>query len=526
MWNKQDTIFWTQIESFLTEKNHDNYKKISLEDKKRIDHVFRITFFGIFQFELFKGKTIQSISPETVQEILSYLIKNYQELSCIVYHYQKKEIFFDVQNAEDVAKISNIFENLVVPYINEYSFIDVEKYSFQNNSKILLLLQMAFKNKWDINCKDDLGNITNSQIYPLLITLLIMDITNLDKMYTRIKTFFTKENIMKVIISGRELSFKETEHINNLLSLIQDDEDFHQFLVQFKKDIWEEMETEVRFKLVYQLSRFTSIFLKEKISSLVNQESELETWDLFYNYAPILLGVKTINTSKISNEKSLFLLPFLDKDFNSDFIYKHLKKFKPEINQEFNYQQLFNFSNSLMACNSFIRLICALNKDCPIISDFLIDNNKLALVDTLKLFEPSNQGGYKSNISWSDFEIPFISKFDLKEQFNDLKIFEDKNNVFCNMFKNLSLMLALNPEIINKFDYSFSEIVKYYILCFGPYENSKNIFTKEIFEELKIKLKNIILAYEKEYNTEPLNPKFKESFYLLYRLIIFKKSTK
>jgi|GEM_PF-857590 len=87
----------------------------------------------------------------------------------------------------------------------------------------------------------------------------------------------------------------------------------------------------------------------------------------------------------------------------------------------------------------------------------------------------------------------------------------------------ISFLISLEPKIVKEMDYSLEEIIKYYLICFGPYQSDGLAFQKSDIKELNSAIKKL----DKQLNIEQYskqNDDYYSTFYLINKLLAFKKN--
>lgn len=80
--------------------------------------------------------------------------------------------------------------------------------------------------------------VYHSLVYPLFLTMLIIDITNENQMFNNIKKIYTKQNILNALKTGRPLSPNEYNYFKSHIDILEYDEEWNTFLLNFKNENW------------------------------------------------------------------------------------------------------------------------------------------------------------------------------------------------------------------------------------------------------------------------------------------------
>lgn len=544
MYKKQDSNFWWAINNYV--KDDSTYQKLSNQDKLIIEQSFRIAYYGLFQYQLYTGKELTSIESSNIQELSDYIVKNYDRLFKTVYKDLKNEV--DLHAEEQCKKFQTLLEKIIFPYINDYSFVSKESLTITSDLIATILMQLCFKNRYDINLENEnaLDKLYFSSIYPFLLTVLIADPTNPQTIYQNIKQVFNKENINAALNTGRTLSESEKEYIAPLLDTLESTEDFQTMLLSFNEEHWSNLDQNARFKNLYQLSKYANILLKENMHSLDQMDSENEINELLHNYLEIILkseaeclvaptmepeGETTLGEDETATFQTLkfastnFLYPISTKDFNAQTIANYYETVPKNGRLKFSIKKLETFINGILYAVSYVRLIYQAAKDSPPMETLFIERKKLALVNSLKLFEQDQENHFQSTSHYLDnMDEIFLTAAELK---SILAENSKKNNDITKQLKEvlrtISFLISLEPQIVKEMDYSLEEIIKYYLICLGPYQNDRSAFEKGDIKALS----GLIKKLNKQLNLEKYlaeNDDYYSTFYLINKLLTFKKN--
>jgi len=201
-----------------------------------IEQIFRITYYGLFQYQLYTGKELTSIESSNIQELSDYILKNYSLLFRTVYKDSENKVDLKVNNQS--IRTQQLLEKIIFPYINDHSFVSKDDLAIDGDLIFMILMQLCFKNRYDINLenKNTPDKPYFSSLYPFLLTLLIVNPTTPELIYQNINQVFNKENIHAALISGRVLSESEKTFVAPLLDTLASDEDFQAMLFSFNED--------------------------------------------------------------------------------------------------------------------------------------------------------------------------------------------------------------------------------------------------------------------------------------------------
>jgi hypothetical protein len=241
---------------------------------------------------------------------------------------------------------------------------------------------------------------------------------------------------------------------------------------------------------------------------------------------------ETFSFEQKNNFNAQFLLPWSIKDFDPRAIENFYTKMK--VKAEFSLDKIYKMMDISLYVSSYMRLLTLLKDDSKLLENFFIEQKKVALVNTLKLF----------TVNQEHFEQLSSLKFHLNEMFLDMynllkievlkvNLFTKKNDLLIRLDKILKLfsyILALDPVRVKEFDYSLEELVKYYLILFGPYRRIKVIDHQKDFAILTTKLLDNIDFFQKKYQKYQNNEKmliklgYYTHIYLIEKLLEFSKN--
>ncbi|ATG97323.1 hypothetical protein [Mesoplasma lactucae] len=572
MYNKQDSIFWWTLEPYV--KNNPEYKNLSLSEKTIIEQGFRLAYYGLFQYELYTGRELTYIEQAHIQEVSNYIIENYDALYKTVYKDLESPI--DMTNPNHVKRFQDLLDTLVIPYINDYSFVTKDKLGLSNEVISTIEMQLCFKNRYDINTqkldaekelKDQQAANNNpycvvkvdeetikkeefenwkpkfSQLYPFLVTVLIIDPTHPENICKNIKSVFTKDNLKQAYDSGRKLSDAELKHLESTIDMVENEEDLKSTLLAFTEDHWLNADIDTRFKMTFQLSKLTSIFFKDKMdeTTMINHESDI--YDLLKNYLSTILVCEdekeediidstipevTQPTPEDVEKRKQFLYPISMRDFDVDDITNYYENMKKGKQISFSPVKLEDYINGIIYSISYLRLVKVMSQDCELLKNFFIERKRVALVNSLKLFKDDGDNHFE-NITDYPYNLDqiFLTSSILSnmiDESKDCKI--EGNNYELNkqletMLKVISMLVALDPRIVREMDYSIEQIIEYYLICLGPYKKTKLGFDKNDVKDLI----NVVKKINKKINKKDSNREndYYSTLYLINKLIHFDK---
>jgi len=540
MYTKQDSVFWCNLNSYITQNK--KYKNLSINTKSRIDDWFKLAYYGLLQYQLYKGRQLQSIELATVEQIANYIRDNFDQLYKTFIIRKGKE----KGSQKEKEQFLSLLEEAIIPYINDYAFEGLDQFRITNENIAFLTMQLCIRNQFDINIVDERNSkkVFYSQIYPFLITLLIIDPNNPEKSFDNVRNFFTPKLLIERYQNGRSLSEEEIKIISPQLDLLNNETDFNYFLQNFTEENWKNHDVVSRFKVVFQLTKLTAILLKDDIYSLTYLENENDLYDLIEYYLPIILRNKDeliahkedksdYYFDRKININAKFLLPLPIKDTDPRLIEKYYEEMKIT-DLKFSLDRLYKMLDSSLYSSTYINFVQLMNEESNLLGKFFIENKKTALVNSLKIFS-LNENVYKAqqpySFSLNDVFLDVTALKKIQKQ-KAKEIIKEKGLPLRlkSLLKLISYILALDPSQVKEFDYSLEEIIKYYLIIYGPYKKTKMGYNQKDFELLTAKIikivRNFVLKYKVVKDDEKMMLKlgYYLHIYLIEKLLEFSKN--
>jgi len=542
MYRKQDSIFWWELDGYVSKD--EKYKNLSIASKYKIEESFRLAYYGLMQYELYKGRQLEAIELASVEQISHYISDNFDNLYNVFFkdHEDKKE--FDFEEKEEFL---SLLEDVVIPYINDHSFESVDDFRLTKENIQTLIMQLCIKNQYDINITDERNpeRVFYSQIYPFMLTLMIVDPADPEHSYENVKNFFNPQTILEHSRNGRVLTEEEHKLVTPLIDLLNSEEDFKLFLLSFTSENWEGYDTNTRFKLVFQLSKFTAILLKDDIYNLTFLENESDLHDLIEYYLPIILrseseainykeNMQNYYFEKKLETKNRFLLPLSFKDFNPHIIEEYYQE-KKITDVVFDLDKLYKMMDASLYVATYIRFLKLIAKDSQIFKTYFVNNKKVALVNSLKIFTWENEDHYEENLAyWFRLDELFLdantlAKVETEPLESLVSLDDEPGQRMETILKMLSYVLALEPAKVKCFDYSLEEFIKYFLILFGPYKKSKLGYNNTDFALLTQRITEIVNHFSqqamalKEDEAELITSGYYLHIYLIEKLLQFSK---
>ncbi|PPE04362.1 hypothetical protein EELLY_v1c00360 [Entomoplasma ellychniae] len=507
MQSRLDTVFWAYFDEYLKKDSSFSLRKLTIDNKQKINEVYEIAYFAIFQYKLWKNKPISTINPEYYNQFADYLTVNYENLFQQKNNSNIKLSKFNTKDEKDIQLIKEITTKLILVHINKTSWIEKNE-NYINNYYWLFssLTSLSLRFQYDLNFKKENNIKYHSVVYPFLTTCVMIDIFDTKNMINKIKKIFSKENLAFAFKSGRSLSQEEKKWILPQLINIKKDEDWNLFLINFSKEKWELHDVNKRFKLIHDLSRLTTIFLKEEIYNISFIADGDEVYEKLENYLKLFLPIskeeRSVIFKKDENENWQALFPINYKDYNFKWTLSHISKFKDYKKLKYKEDKLAEFIWRVRYIFDYIDFIMKNKSKNEVISTEMINFKYIGLVETLKMFE-FNKNKYKvliKPLTFSEINLDhkyFERAIQKSQRFEELA---DRALQITIMLRTITLLICIDYKAPKAFNYSISEIIIYYLLSFGPYKKNMNLFQSKDIEQIESKVAKLLIQYKKLKN--------------------------
>jgi hypothetical protein len=213
------------------------FHNLPINKKSSIEDSFRLAYYGLMQYQLYKGRQLQSIELVNIEQISKYINDNFDQLFATFLKKKSKNKKF---SPKEKAAFLSLLEEIVFPYINDFSFEKTSEFRITKENILTFIMQLAIKNQFDINILDDQNERPKtpfySQIYPFMVTLLIIDPTSPQKIFENVHNFFVPKMIEERYQNGRSLSDSEIETLSSQLDILANNEDYNYFLHSFSEE--------------------------------------------------------------------------------------------------------------------------------------------------------------------------------------------------------------------------------------------------------------------------------------------------
>ncbi|AVN59142.1 hypothetical protein CG002_02750 [Mesoplasma florum] len=527
MINRLDTVFWAYFDEYIKKDSSLIFKKINNDLKEKINEIYDVTYYSLFQFQLWKNESLINIEPEKFSEISNYIISNYNEL--FIFTFQDKKIESKFKEIDETQKIfiKQVIEEFVLNHIIKTSFNSSDDISQNYYWNFANLCALTSKFEYDINFKNEKeSKYYYSIVYPFLVTMLMIDVLKPSDMVDKIKKVFNRKNISEAYKKGRELTSEEKEWLEPTIQFLKNEDELNAFILNFKKDNWEKIDVKQKFKIIHELSKITTIFLRDNLKNISVISEGDDVYEAIYTYLPLFLssnkeqGKINIKTFEGPLKNVHSISPINQKDFNPIWTLKHSKKFKEFKKIKFRSEKLFDFIARVRYSTYYMEIINKTKRNNGVLGDCLISFKKVGIVQTMHFY---NQIEEKFDFNYKNVKFKSIN-LDAKnfsKMLNKVDRFEeiaDYNSQMSIMLKIISLTITIDPKAPKAFDYSWENLIKYYIIAFGPYKKSMMSFTNKDLELIEFKINKLLTQYKKLQQKD----KVVDSIGVLYKLHHFK----
>ncbi|ATZ21773.1 hypothetical protein [Mesoplasma tabanidae] len=527
MINRLDTVFWAYFDEYVKKDASSIFKKINNDLKEKVNEIYDVTYYSLFQFQLWKNESLINIEPEKYSEISNYIIKNYNEL--FIFTFQDKNIESKFKELDEISKIfiKEVIEGFVLNHIIKTSFVNSEALNQNYYWTFASLCALTSKFEYDINFKsENLNKYYYSIVYPFLVTMLMIDVLKPADMVDKIKKVFTRKNISEAYKKGRELSSEEKEWLAPTVQFLKNEDELNAFILNFKKDNWDIIDIKQKFKLIHELSKITTIFLRDNLKNIsVISEGE-EIYEAIYAYLPLFLssskeqGKINIKTFEGALKTVHCVSPINQKDFNPTWTIKHSKKFKEFKKIKFRNEKLIDFIARVRYSTYYMEMINKNKRNNGVLGDCLILFKKVGIVQTMHFYSENEEKfefNYK-NVKFKSINLDIKNFLKLLNKVDRFEEIADYNSQMSTMLKIISLTITIDPKTPKAFEYSWETLLKYYIIAFGPYKKNMMSYTHKDLELIEFKVNKLLTQYKKLKQKE----KVVDSIGVLYKLQHFK----
>ncbi|AKU80064.1 hypothetical protein [Spiroplasma turonicum] len=500
----KQSIFWYGLHKVADENAELKYYITT--QKELLRYLYPITFVGIVQYFLFKNIISNELESSHHNIVTNYIIENYDELYKIKYRYvndKPKKLFF--KNEEEVDQAKLLISNLLIPYINEYCFKTYEQWKSTYKSYIRESLSIF---EYDINHKSDDNSLKTSLPYPFILTLNLIKSYDTKGLYQRVYKCYQKELLLRKYRTGREWKPKELEYLTETYELIQNEEEWAIFLSNFSSSKWDLFTTRERYKALLQLTKLTTILMKDEITAVTMLDDGEELYSLLEDYLPLFLSsdkfIDKNNKLKLELRKSTkkILSPFNFQHINPDLLEPYIKS-KGDRFIDYNEEMLKDCIEITKYTFSKLRSLLLSHEYLPQVIDNKIAIKKKLFVNVLNLFEEVKENKFKQkvnveNITENDFMLTEEEIVDItKREFKSLNDFTD-NTTLLRIGRVINIMLGIEPKTPKIVNYDLYELFKIVIIIFGPHPLDHTVQNKETIDNLYEKFVSLLEYYENE----------------------------
>ncbi|ASZ09300.1 hypothetical protein CK556_03020 [Mesoplasma chauliocola] len=528
MINRFDTIFWAYFDEYIKKDSSAIFKKINNDLKEKVNEIYDVTYYSLFQYQLLKNETLTGIDPENFKDISNYISENYNELFAFTYQDKKIESKFSIElSEENKFYIKEVIEKFILNHIVRTSFINSEEINSNYYWNYSLLCGLASKFEYDINFKIEGKNKYYYSIaYPFLITMIMIDVLKPNEMVDKIKKIFTRKNISEAYKKGRELKSFEKEWLAPLITILKNEDESNAFILNFKKENWETLDVKQKFKLIHELSKLTTIFLRDGLKNISILSEGNEVYELLYSYLPHYLSSsleqRKINVKTFEGQLKYTnsLISINQKDFNPSWTIKHIKKFKEFKKIKYKSEKLYDFVARVRYATSYMEIINKTKRNNGILGDCLISFKKVGIVKTLGFYS-ENDGVYEfvyKNVKFKSINLDTKNFVKLTTKVDRFEEIADYNSQMSILLKIISLTITIDPKAPKTFEYSWESLLKYYIIAFGPYKKNMMAYTLKDMEMVEFKVNRLLTQYKRLQQKE----KVVDSIGIFYKLHNFK----
>ncbi|AOG60243.1 hypothetical protein SHELI_v1c02880 [Spiroplasma helicoides] len=504
---EKESLIWYGLH--IIAKDNPELKYRITTQKELISNLYPLVYFGVIQYTLYRGISIDEIPLVETNEYVEYIIENLDVLYKVKNRFVKEKTKkINIKDPEIEELAIDIISGLLIPFINKYAFKKLEKVFALNSAYIR---ESLINYEYDINHESDDGKVKTSVLYPFLFTLNLVKVFDKNGLYDRVLRNYQKDKLIKKYESGREWREKEVEYLQESLELLKNDEEWSMFLSNFSISKWENFDIEERFKALFQLTKITTILMKDEITAVTMLSDGSEVYDMLKDYLTIYIDYDRYVDDKgnlLNNEEDTeikILSPFSQRNVNLDILLAYIES-KGDLHVKCDPKKLELVTNIYLKVFSKVRTLLLTHEYLPQVVDFQIAIQKKVYCDLLNIFEEVKENKFRRKIDFENFaeELFFIGSDEIEEvlkcDLNTVEEFKSKK-FFKTMGKIMSFGLALKNYTARSMEYCLKELFKYCVVVFGPHPIATTIQVADDIEHLYTKFEKFIRLYDEIKNS-------------------------
>ncbi|QGS51755.1 hypothetical protein [Spiroplasma tabanidicola] len=501
---EKESLFWFGLHRIA--KDDPELKYNITTQKELINDLYPLVHLGVIQYTLYRGISLQEIPIEETNEYVNYILENMDEIYKIKYRFVKeKPKKINLNDKEIYSLCEDIISRLFIPFMNEYAFKKVSSTIGMNGSYIR---ESLLSYEYDINHESDDGKLKTSVLYPFLFTLSLIKIFDKKGLYNRILKTYQKDDLIRKYKAGREWKKKEIDYLQESYELLNNDEEWSLFLSNFSISKWDVFDMKERFKALFQLTKITTILMKDEITAVTMLSDGEEVYEMLENYLPMYIDYdRYINEEGVivhdlgEHDKFVFS-PFSQRNVNFSILLPYIES-KNERHVACDYKKLQTTLFIFLKSYSKVRNLLLTHEYLPKIIDILIEGKKKIFCDILGIFEEVKDHKYKRLIDFENFTEDLF--FLTEEQINQALESNPKNleefiaiPAFEKIGKVMTFNLALKNYTARTVDYRLYELLKYLLVLFGPHPLDHTVQSLENIENFYNKFETFVRMYESQ----------------------------
>ncbi|AKX34416.1 hypothetical protein SLITO_v1c07970 [Spiroplasma litorale] len=506
----KQSIFWFGLHKVANDNAELKYYITTQKDL--ISYLYPITFIGIVQYFLYKNIISNEIDSSEFNTLTSYIMDNFDELYKIKYRYVKdkpKKITFKDDEALEQAK--HLISNLLIPYVNEYCF---KKYDDWKDSYKSFIRESLSIFEYDINHISDDNTYKTSIPYPFLFTLNLIKNYDIQGLYQRVYKCYQKDVLLRKYRTGREWKPKEIEYLTETYELIQNDEEWAIFLSNFSGSKWEAFNTRERYKALLQLTKLTTILMKDEITAVTMLDDGEELYGLIEAYLPLFISSDKSNLRsnlipELKNSTLKVLTPFNCQHINQEQLIPYIKS-KGDRFIDFDEKTLMKCTEITRYTFAKLRSLLLLHEYIPQVIDNKIAVKKKLFVNILNIFEETKPNKFKQKVSMENIsEYDFLLSEDeivetFKKEFHNLQDYKDEYTLL-KIGRIINILLGIESKTPKLINYSLFELFKYVLIIFGPHPLDHTYQTQDNIQNFYNQFLKLLNFYDSEKDSEIKN---------------------
>ncbi|ARU92317.1 hypothetical protein SCLARK_00500 [Spiroplasma clarkii] len=267
------------------------------------------------------------------------------------------------------------------------------------------------------------------------------------------------------------------------------------FLSNFSTSKWDSFTINERFKALFQLTKVTTILMKNEISSITMLANGEEVFSMLIDYWPLFLDYdrheKLTTASREPNFKdndNQIFVPINFQNLNIDLLIPYIKS-KQERHVKIDEEILRKINIIIFKVVSKIKELIFTHEYLPKLINAQLQLRKKVYVDILDIFIEIAEDKFKPKTDAENFSenLFFITEEEVSELLETKftkKIDYMTNQTLIRLAKTCSYLLALKKYTARTVDYNLKDLLMYILVIFGPHPIGHTFLTQETIDKV------------------------------------------